>query len=232
MTGNRDEARALIDLGLMTRVACHELNNLIANQRGYSRLLLQRGDGTAESRRWLTELAAASDGLHHLVGQLQQWSRCPVPAGQPPSPAWVWPPAHALQTLARALSAQGCALSEVALQRLLGIVSGLAAAAAEDWSAVYRGEPPPHGALLGLGERDRPMLGVDLPDHSGDLEASAWAAAADLILPAADAAPDAWLRALVLGLLRQCGGDLCVTPGPQRRIALWLPMAFTDLEIR
>lgn len=223
-----DQQRAAIDLGLLTRVICHELNNLIANQRGYARLLEQRGGLAGDALRWLAELAAATDGLQQLLAGVQDWSRR---AGAPDSAAdsaAAWPPAAAV-ALAAGLVARGCVLSRLPLLRMLEIVGKHAGSAADAWQPIAAARPPTDGSLLGTLDGSGDVIGLRVPDASQGAAVRAWSAAADRILPTAGAPPADWERALVLGLLRQTGGDLYLPGGAAPCIELWLPMRAAEL---
>ncbi|MDE3010791.1 MAG: hypothetical protein KGI67_07880 [Pseudomonadota bacterium] len=214
--------RAAIDLGLLTRVLCHELNNLIANQRGYARLLEQRGGLAGDAMRWLGELAAATDGLQLLLAGMQDWSRrAATPDGTVrPSPPW---PSAAAVSLAAGLVAQGCAVPVLPLLRMLEIVGMQAGAGVDAWQPIAATAPPGHGGVLGTLDSSGEVLGLRVADGNPAPAAGDWAEAADRILPTAGAPAADWERALVLGLLRQCGGDLYLPGGSAPCVELWLP---------
>lgn len=200
------QERALLDLGLLSRVVCHELNNLIANQRGYARLLSLRS-GAPEAARWLGELGAANEGLHALVSGLQAWSRqaATEPAN---SEADRWPASAAVRSQMIRLRGAGCAMPEPALLRVLAIVADQAGSPPDAWSAPQRMRAPLAGALLGSGEQGLELLSTTIPDLSQGTALASWSASAEHILPEAGAPTAEWQRALVLGLLRQAGGDI------------------------
>lgn len=232
MSRLQTEARDLLDLGLLARVLCHEINNLTANQRGFLRLLQQHPDRPQDAQRWLGEIDASNRQLQTLVTQVQHWSRqlaaAPALDAVDAPEAWVqaldWPPPEALDGLADRLAALGCALGGVAVRRVLAIVAAFAGASPAAWSEPRQDSPGDAGVLLGNAQAERTMLVLTLPDHSAGLAWPAWQSAADVILPADDSAAQPWLRALVCGLLRQTESDLGHHPGPPGRFELWLAL--------
>jgi hypothetical protein len=221
------EQLALIDLGLLTRVVCHELNNVIATQRGYARLLTQRGASGEDGARWLGELTGASAQLQSLVSGVQEWTRrqehsvrtADVTAGS-------WPPGPTLATRVQTLVEGGAGLSAVALGRLMMIVAGEAAASPDTWSVPKRTLVPVEGALFGTCADHAEILLTTIADASNGATWGDWTVAAERILPAAGSTPSDWARSLALGLLRQAGADLyhlSARPGQSSSYALALP---------
>ena len=222
-----DACVRLIDLGLMTRVICHEINNLLANQRGYGNLLRQRGLAAPEAARWLGEVSQATSELQTLIGGLQARSRHPADA----DPADRWPPEPAVAIAAARLVQSGSSLGETALERVLTIIAGESEAAGADWTTAERGTWPPGSGILGSAPASGTVLSLSIPDHSGGMASGRWVDSASRILPGSDAPADAWRRALVLGLLRQGGGELLHVNDRSERFVLVIPTTYVDLEI-
>ena len=225
MTGY-DSCVQLIDLGLMTRVICHEINNLLANQRGYGNLLRQRGLAAPDAPRWLTELSGATLELQALVSALQLQSR----RRGNTAPADRWPPEPAIKTIAAELAGMGSSLGETALQRMLTIIAAEVEATGPEWTAPALAPWPAGTGILGSAPATGSALILSIPDHGRGRSRTRWSDSASQILPPGEALPDAWSRALVLGLLRQCGGDLLEADDRTERFWLVIPTAYMDLE--
>jgi hypothetical protein len=210
----------------MTRVICHEINNLLANQRGYGNLLRQRGPAVPDAPRWLGEMSKATLELQDLITGLQAQSRRPADAVRGDR----WPPEPAVATVAAQLARSGSGLGETALERVLTIIAAECAAAGADWSPAKRAPWPSGSGILGSAPTTGAIQILSIQDHSGGLARGRWVDSASRILPGSEAPSDAWNRALVLGLLRQCGGELLPPDGQSDRFILVIPTTYVDLE--
>jgi signal transduction histidine kinase len=221
----QDAQQALIDLGLMTRVVCHELSNLLGNQLGYAQLLGRHGSATADQQRWLDEMIRSGGQLQSLIAQLQQ--RAHGEACTRGAPAATAAPAvkAALGNaigLADAARTLGADVPLVALDRMLAILAGQTGTSIAELAPPARASAAWTEAMSG--ERAPGLEGVliVIPDRSLGAFPQRWQRAASRILPPPEAASEDWECALVAGLLRQCRGELRHNQSPQGHAAEWI----------
>ena len=219
---------AIVDLGLLTRLLCHEINNLVANQRGYTGLLLQRGLQGADAPRWLAEVARDTEELASLVAQVQTWTRSGAFADSGEADPWSDAPAE--RALLDLLISRGVDLPGIALQRLLTIVAQTAGAGLDEWQPIPPGQALPGLALLGTHDGRTQGVQLQIPLRSGPAALQAWHESAARILPGEGADAEAWKRSLVLGLLRQNGGELFQSDETGTPAALVLFLSVTELH--
>lgn len=221
---HQQQLDAAVDLGLLTRVVCHELNNLLATQRGYAGLLARENTLPADRQRWLAELGAAAQAQHALVASLQSraWQLEALPAS--PDGAISMDdqsaPDSLLQTytaVANASRQMGTRMPLVALIRLLAILDTAAGNRAGDadqgvdWEQLGGAELAELdiSESLVLNEALRPGCTViTLTDRSEGAVKRDWDAMGDRILPGPDGNALAWGFAMIAGLFRQYGGTL------------------------
>ena len=208
----QQKLQAIVDLGLLTRVACHEINNLVASQQGFLRILQRSSPDDPGRGRWQEQLLAVSNELAILVRGLQSRAHASAPSpGLNPG----WQAGSAVRVIADATRAAGAEPGELEIQRMVGLLAELA--------ALNEQTLPTHcqlGALPDLGGAGEPIFGmladpfeavaVSLTCMQPDQAVEALRRAADVILPGVAAGETAWRCALLASLLRQASADVVV----------------------
>lgn len=177
-----------IDLGLLTRVICHECNNLVASQQGYVNLLQRSNTDPALRTGWLEELSRINETLKRLMEGL----RAQVLHYSAPDTEML---RSRIESVVDACLLLGADMPPLALDRLIGLILGL--------EPVILLEP-----RLSSSGRDRTSAQIELrfPLKEGYIDQNAWLKLEKSLLPGPEASSAAWQRALVLGLLRQHQG--------------------------
>ena len=226
---DQQRLQATLDLGLLTRVACHEINNLVASQQGFLRIMQRAAPDDPSRQRWEEQLMAVSQQLAGLVRGLQARAHASSPWDGLLAP---WQPASAVQALAADAMAGGAAIQALELQRMISLTAALAGL---DEAGVRQhtrlGQMP---ALQGAGESlfglladPEQALAIHFDCNGADTAIDALRAATDVILPGLNASPLAWQCALLAALLRNNSADLVIEHRRElpARLHLLIPLA-------
>ncbi len=212
MEDNPASLSALVDLGMLTRAACHEMNNLLASQQGFLRMLDRLPEQDANQTRWLQQVLTVSQEMALLVRSLQSRAH----HGADPSPLSPgWQEGSAVQAIASQLQRERVALPTLIVQRLVALLGELCGQDDHSLRAVTRihtRDNIPQGgqALFGYFADFSNAVWLTVSDRSDGRALQALLGSTESILPGVDAQEVDWLAALLSALLRQHGGDVLV----------------------
>jgi hypothetical protein len=199
----------LLDLGLMTRILCHEINNLLASQQGFLKLIGRGSSDPKALERWNDEVLQANFGLQDLIRSMQSLVHSHPLEEQPSNQALE----DKVMRLADSISIQGAKISSLALTRLLLITAELLDLQDQEpntWLLTIKKGPINKG-LLEFAQHPISFLSLCIPliwHHPIHDELNT---AANRILPPRNSSIRDWRWALVIGLLRQSQGDITLT---------------------
>jgi signal transduction histidine kinase len=196
----------MVDLGLFTRILCHEMNNLLASQQGFLKLLGRGAPDPETLARWNNEVLLANQELQNLVRSVQSYVHTEFPKQDLNSP----PREAHLMKLADEAIQLNALIPKVALSRLLVITEiqlNDIKAENSEWVLTYETGPMVN-CLLEHGSSPQKFLSLGTTLHPNMDLSSELNSAANRILPPRDSAHRDWNWALVIGLLRQSQGDM------------------------
>jgi hypothetical protein len=197
-----------LDLGLFTRILCHEMNNLLASQQGFLKLLERGHQDHATLTRWNEEVVKANHGLQDLVRSIQSFIH-----EEPPSQEHRLDETqlqNQMKELAEQALQEGAQISWLALTRILIVISKQIQFNHSDklkWVLTYTQGPLAHH-LLEQANQIRAFLCIATTLNQNAALSSELEAATHRILPPRNSALRDWHWALIIGLLRQSQGDI------------------------
>jgi len=196
----------MVDLGLFTRILCHEMNNLLASQQGFLKLLGRGAPNPETLARWNIEVLQANQELQNLVRSIQSYVHTEFPKQD------LSPPLREdyLLKLVDEVIQRKALIPKVALLRVLIITEiqlNTIRAEISEWALTYTKGPVNH-CLLEHGNRPQTFLSLGITLNPNTNVSSELDSAANRILPPRNSAHRDWHWALVIGLLRQSQGDI------------------------
>lgn len=225
----KDQAlQNLVDLGLMTRILCHEINNLLASQQGFLKLLGRGAPNPEITARWNGEVLAANQELQDLVKSVQSL----IHSNAFEEEIGLSPTYDQLLNLAEESIHQGANIPHLALIRILSITTHQLYEIDQvprEWSFKHASGPVPNSFLEAMNQA-QPLLCLCTSIQPSDALYRELDNAAGRILPPKNSTPREWRWALVLGLLRQSQGDIRLQEDldpsglPVMKCELWLPL--------
>jgi hypothetical protein len=197
-----------LDLGLFTRILCHEMNNLLASQQGFLKLLERGHQDQATLTRWNEEVVKSNQGLQDLVRSIQSFIHDESPSQEDRLDETQFE--NQMKELAEQALQEGAQISWLGLTRILIVISKQIQFYQSDklkWVLTYTQGPLAHH-LLEQANQIRSFLCIGTIFNQNAALHSELEAAANRILPPRNSALRDWHWALIIGLLRQSQGDL------------------------
>jgi hypothetical protein len=202
----------VLDLGLMTRILCHEMNNILASQQGFLKLLSRGHSDPLTLARWTSEVVQANQSLQDLVKAIQSLVHSDFDPEHHPDPLLE----HTIEQVSHQALALGALIPSISLNRLLLLLvmrAEVKTTPLADWTVAIESGPIEAGVLSQC-DPAYPYLSITLPFEVDPSIAQDMERAANRILPPPNSSRADWVWALILGLLRQHRGDLRLQKNP------------------
>lgn len=204
----------VLDLGLMTRILCHEMNNILASQQGFLKLLSRGHSDPLTLARWTSEVVQANQSLQDLVKTIQSLVHSDFDPEHRPDALLE----RTIEQVSQQALALGALIPSIALNRLLLLLAmrpEVKTTPLADWIVAIESEPIEAGVLYQC-DPACSYLSITLPFEVDPSIAQDMERAAGRILPTPNSSRAEWVWALILGLLRQHSGDIRLQNTPQQ----------------
>lgn len=198
----------LVDLGLFTRILCHEMNNILASQQGFLKLLERGAQDPETLARWKEEVVKANHGLQDLVKSVQSFVHGDHGEGSGFSPDCE----EQTLSIIHAAVSRGAQIPFHSLSRILSTTSHQLIENDKtlgDWTLTEDTGPVANGLLESIRDGIK-LLCFSITVQPNPTLMTELDQASRRILPTKEGSAREWRWALVMGLLRQSRAEIRV----------------------